>query len=130
MAKILVVLLAYLLIYGADYFNAEYYYFVCGSIYALIAIICCKLPNSRLLLLYASANLLTAIAYLMLNFGLFDFFEYVIWNARVNLSLISEVIECMLILNGASSVLVFITDNLRPNTGKHAFCSNRMAKVK
>jgi len=129
-AKILVVLLAYLLIYEADYFNAEYYYFVCSAIYAVIAIICCILPSSKLLLLYASANLLTAIAYLMLNFGLFDFFEYIIWNAPLNLSLISELIECMLILSGASSVLVFITDSLQPNTSKRAFCSDSMAKVK
>ena len=130
MAKILIVLLAYLLIYEADYFNAEYYYFVCSAIYALIAIICCILPSSKLLLLYATANLLTSIAYLMLNFGLFAVFEYVIWNAPLNLSLISEVIECMLILNGASSVFVFITDNLQPNTSKRALCGNSMAKVK
>jgi hypothetical protein len=36
----------------------------------------------------------------------------------------------MLILSGASSVLIFITDNRLPNTSKHSFRSNSMAKVK
>ena len=66
----------------------------------------------------------------MLNFTLFNLFEYLIWSATLNLSLISEAIELMLILSGAASVSVFVINNVFINTVKRSACSYSMAKVK
>jgi len=128
--KIMIVLLAYALIFNADCFGRDYYYFACSMSYALISIICCYLPKSKLITMYATVNLITAIAYLVLNFTLFNTFKYLIWDAPLNLSLISEGIELMLLLSGAASVSVFVINNFLINTGKRSACSYGMAKVK
>mgnify|MGYP003631923793 FL=1 len=126
----MIVLLAYVLIFNADYFSKDYYYFACSISYSIVSIACCYLPKSKLITMYATANLLTAIAYLVLNFTSFNAFKYLIWDAPLNLSLISEGIELMLISSGAASVSVFITNHFFINTVKRAACGYSMAKVK
>lgn len=130
MAKIMIVLLAYILIFNADYFSVEYYYFACSISYSLIAIICCILPKSKLLTVYATANLLTAIGYFMLNFVLFDTLKYLIWDAAFNLSLISEAIEAMLIFSGVASVSITVINNVFINTIKRQACGYSVARIK
>ena len=84
---------------------------------------------SRLLILYAAVNLLTALSYFLLNHWFYAM-EYIVWNAALNLSLISEVVELMLILSGASSVFIFVVNHCIINTGKRSNGGYRMAKVK
>ena len=125
----MIVLLAYALIFNADYFGTGYYYFACSIVYSVIGIVSCLLPVSRLLILYATVNLFTAISYFLLNHW-FYVMEYIVWDATLNLSLISEVIELMLLLSGASSVFIFVANYGLTNTSKRPHGGHRMAKVK
>jgi len=129
-AKILVVLLAYSLLWFVQDAPQSSYYFACSIAYALVAIACCFCTQSRLITLYALCNLVTAIAHFLLNFGLYSILKGSIWYSALNLSLILECIELMLLLTGAASVLVFIVNFFSNYTSKHSLSSNSMAKVK
>ena len=111
-AKILVVLLAYALIYSISGVDHPYYFWVCGGAYALISIVASYAAiktHSVLLYFYAVVNLLSAlINVLMVNVAVYNFAHYWYWDAPINFHLIIELLELTLVINGAGHIAIAI----------------------
>jgi len=115
MINIAVVSLMYALIYLVDGFTPEHYYFACSASYAAVSAISAMLYikyNNKLLLLYATVNLITSMCHFLIQIGFYNSLSYSLWYAPLNLSLITEVVEIMLLLKGITSIATYINNML------------------
>jgi hypothetical protein len=131
--KLTIVLLAVILTYMCNKYDASYYYFAYSMSYAVLAGISawgCILTNSKLLLLYGSFALLTSVLHFAVATIFYDDLKYIIWNAPINLSMIIELLEVMLIITGCGSVIIYITNMLNNHHNKRQGTINSMANIK
>ena len=129
MIKILIVALAYLMMYKIDSFDADHYYFLCSITYSLIAIISSLVYRSKLVMIYATVSFLSSISYLMLNYN-FYLFEYLIWDAVINMSLLLDLVELLMIVSGGISAGIFISNKLGVDMRSIQSSDNRMVTSK
>ena len=133
MLKIAIVLLACVLAYMSEQYAGNYYYVAYSTSYAIIAATSARasiLINSKLLLLYSAASLISAIAYLAVSVAFYNELKYIIWYAPINLSIAIELIECALIITGCGSVIIYITNLLNNYNHKHENSLNSMDNIK
>ena len=126
MNKIMVVMLAYFLMFKADLFIEEYYYFYTSFAYSVIGIISCLLPSSRLLMTYATVNLFAAITALALQYDYYAV-KSVVFSSVLNINLIIESVEMALIASGVFGAGVFISNKLRFHMRGFEPCSTGLA---
>ena len=131
--KITMVLLACILTYMSKQYAGNYYYLAYSISYATIAATSARasiLINSKLLLLYSIASLLTAMAYFAVSVAFYAELKYIIWYAPINLSITIELIECALIITGLGSVIIYITNLLNDYHNQHEGSFNSMDNIK
>jgi hypothetical protein len=131
--KIAIVLLACILSYLCDRYVGNYYYIAYSISYAVIAATsatACILINSKLLLLYSAASILTSAAYFAVSVAFYAELKYIIWYAPINLSISIELIECALIITGLGSVIIYITNLLNDYHDQHQDSFNSMDNIK
>ena len=133
MLKIAIVLLACVFAYMSERYAGNYYYIAYSTSYAIIAATSARasiLINSKLLLLYSAASLITAIAYFAVSVAFYAELKYIIWYAPINLSIAIELIECALIITGCGSVIIYITNLLNDYHNQHKGSLDSMDKIK
>ena len=133
MIKIAVVVLAYMLIYMADNYAVEYYYFACSAAYACVAALsaaCYIKINSKLLLLYATVSLLTSAIHFAMQNGYYEQLKHVLWYAPLNFSLIAQVIELMLVFTGVCGLVLNIIHMLNVNINKRQNRADSLVDIK
>ena len=141
MKNLVIVLLAYALIFICDFVKDEYYYFACSIAYPIIAIAATYNPTAdplkflgnknsmKMLTIYAGVNVITAIACLLLNYD-FRVMEYIVWNSPLNLCSVIFALEIILIISGLSSVLISVSDFILTYSRKYTASNYRVVTIK
>ena len=133
MLKIVIVLLACILSYLCDRYVGNYYYIAYSTSYAVISATsaaACILTNSKLLLVYSVASIITAVAYFAVSVAFYAELKYIIWYAPINLSITIEILECALIITGCGSVIIYITNLLNNYHNQHKGSFDSMDNIK
>lgn len=118
-----IVALSYGLLFLSDQYDASLYYWACSASYSVIAAIsaiCAIHKHSKLLLIYASVNLIAAILHATVNYGdAYELLNGILWNSSINLCLIIKILDAVLIYKGMQRAFVNINNMLSTCRIKH-----------
>ena len=133
MLNILIVTIAYVLVFISDKYAGNYYYLAYAFSYACIAGIAaraCILTNSKLLLVYAVMSIIISVSCLAVSVAFYDELKWIIWNAPINLGMTIDLIEVALIITGCGGVIIYITNMLNNYNDKCKGSFNSMDNIK
>lgn len=135
MIKILLVVLAYCLVYSVDYIDdAPFYYAVSSVAYMAVCITAVVLAlkiKSKLLHFYAVVNLFASVFNLvMVSDAGYYVLRHWYWYSTLNFCLIINTVELVLLLSGAGSVAVYLLNCFFNDTGRRTIHTNSMVYLK
>lgn len=132
--KIMIVVLSLILMLSISDYPSEIYYYSCCIIYALITCLSARLCikfNSTLLLFYAMVNLLAAFMHYIVNIqGVYAILKDFMWHNYLSLSLFIDVLDLLLIVSGAFSVIIYLINMLNTNNIKREHGGQSLANPK
>jgi len=131
--KLAVVLLAFVLIYGCNNLNADWYYLGYSASYGIVSIIAANLSKkikSQLLLWYATASLFTSVLHFLVHVGFYNTLKYTLWHQPLNIGVIVELFEFALMITGGLSVVFYVCCLLINNYKQHKSYINSVGVFK